>query len=138
MTASRSLAIIGLLLLGWNLMGVAAFIMQYTADLAALAKSDPYTARVFANMPVWAWAAYAIAVGAGTLGAALLLLKKSAAVPLFLISAIAVLVQFSYSFLGTDLLTVKGPSSAIFPALILAIAIGQLLYARSQKAKGRL
>lgn len=138
MTASRSFTIIGLLLLGWNLMGLIAFIMQYTADLDALARQDPYTARIFAAMPGWAWAAYAVAVCAGTLGATLLLLRKAAAVPLFLVSMIAVIAQFSYSFLGTDLLTVKGAPATIFPAFICAVAVAQLLYARRLKSKGAL
>lgn len=136
MTASRSFNIIALALLLWNLIGVAAFIMQYTADLGALAKSDPYTARIFAQMPAWAWSAYAVAVAAGTLGATLLALRKAAAMLPFALSLIAVIAQFGYIFLGTDMLTVKGPTIIAFPAFILLVAIAQLLYARSQAAKG--
>jgi len=136
MTVSRSFRAIGMILLLWNLMGVAAFMMQYSADLSQLAKTDPYTAKIFAAMPVWAWAAYAVAVGAGTLGATLLLLRKAAAAPLFLLSIVAVIVQFGYSFVHTDLLAVKGFTAAIFPAVILLIAIFQWRYARSLIAKG--
>ncbi|HKY83105.1 MAG TPA: sugar transporter [Sphingobium sp.] len=138
MIASRSFTIIAMILLIWNLIGVAAFILHYTADLAALARQDPYTARIFSQMPAWAWIAYAVAVGAGTLGAILLLMRKAAAVVLFLLSVVAVLLQFSYSFLGTDMLAVKGPSTMIFPAIILAIAVAQMLYARNLAAKGKL
>ena len=46
------------------------------------------------------------------------------------------LVQFGYTFLGTDLLAVKGPTAAIFPAVIIAIAIAQWFYARAQADKG--
>ncbi|MCK0531231.1 sugar transporter [Sphingobium agri] len=136
MGASRSFKIIAIGLLIWNLIGVAAFGMQYGADLAVLAKSDPYTARLFAEMPGWAWAAYAVAVGAGTVGALLLLLRKAAAVALFALSLAAVVVQFGYSFLGTDLWAVKGAGAAVFPAVIVAIAVGQLLYAARLHAKG--
>lgn len=136
MRPSRSFHIIGLILLGWNLMGLAAFILQYSADLATLAKDDPYTARIFAQMPGWAWTAYAVAVGGGTMGATLLLMRKAAAVGLFLLSLISVIVQFGYSFLGTDLLAVKSATAAIFPAIILAIAVAQTVYARHLKTKG--
>ena len=136
MTATRSFTIIAVILLLWNMIGMAAFIMQYTADLSALARTDPYTARIFAQMPGWVWIAYAVAVGAGTLGAILLLLRKAAAVWPFLASVIAIVAQFGYSFLGTDMLAVKGPTTMIFPAVILLIAIAQLLYARSLAAKG--
>ncbi len=74
MTAPRAFQLIGILLLLWNLMGIGAFIMQYSADLNQLAKTDPYAAKIFAAMPAWAWVAYAVAVGAGRLGAILLLL----------------------------------------------------------------
>lgn len=136
MNIPRYFTIIAIILLLWNLMGLAAFVMQYTADLTELAKSDPTTAQAFATMPSWVWIAYAIAVGAGTLGAILLLMKKAAAATLFLISLIAVIVQFGYTFLGTGLLAVKGPSVLAFPAFIVVMAIVQLLYARNLVGKG--
>ena len=136
MTATRSFTIIAIVLLVWNLIGVAAFILQYTADLSALAKTDPYTAHIFAEMPGWAWIAYAVAVGAGTLGAILLLLRKAAAAWPFLASVIAIIVQFGHSFLGTDMLAVKGPTTMIFPAVIVLIAMAQWLYARNLAARG--
>ncbi|WP_375194924.1 sugar transporter [Sphingobium sp.] len=138
MTAPRSVSAIGIILLFWNMIGVAAFIMQYSADLNQLAKTDAYTARIFAQMPGWAWTAYGVAVGAGTLGAILLLFRKAAAAPVFLLSVIAVIAQFGYSFLGTDLLAVKGATAAIFPAVILVIAVFQWRYARSLTARGML
>lgn len=135
MRVTRSFIVIGVILLLWNLMGLAAFVMQYTADLGELAKTDPLTAKAFANMPRWAWAVYLIGVGAGTLGAIALLLRKAVAAPLFLLSLIAVVIQFGYTFLGTDLLAVKGWTTAIFPAVIIAIAVVQWLYARSMVAR---
>ena len=137
-TATRSFTLIAIVLLAWNLMGVAAFVLQFTADLDTLARTDPYTAQIFARMPGWAWIAYAVAVGAGTVGAVLLLLRKAAATWLFLASLVAVLAQFGHSFLGTDMLAVKGPTTLIFPAVIVLIAVAQWLYARSLTAKGAL
>lgn len=133
---ARSIYVIAVILLLWNLMGVAAFVMQYGADLNQLAKTDPDTARAFAAMPRWAWAVYAVAVGAGTLGAVALLARKALAATLFLISLIAVIIQFGHTFLGTDLLAVKGASTLAFPTLIFVIGLIQLLYARAQVAKG--
>lgn len=138
MRANRSITIVGIIFLLWNLMGVAAFITQYNADLTELAKVDPVAARIFAAMPGWVWIAYAIAVGAGVAGAIALLSRKAVAATLFLVGIIAVLVQFGYTFLGTDLLAAKGATTAIFPAVIVAIAIIELLYARSLVAKGAL
>ncbi|MDI1296772.1 MAG: sugar transporter [bacterium] len=136
MQTSRFFVVIAIVLLLWNLIGIAAFFIQYTADLAELAKTDPTTAQAFATMPGWAWLVYAVAVGAGTLGAIALLLRKALAASLFLLSLIAVLIQFGYTFLGTNLLAIKGASAAIFPAFIILIAIGQLLHTRAMVAKG--
>ena len=138
MNMPRYFIVIAIVLLLWNLMGLAAFAMQYTADLTELAKSDPVTAQAFAAMPAWVWIAYTIAVGAGTLGAVLLLMKKAAAASLFLLSLIAVVVQFGYTFLGTDLLALKGPSVIAFPAFIVVMAVVQLLYARHLVGKAML
>lgn len=136
MTASRSITIIGLCALLWNLIGVASFVAQYTMDGSQLARTDPYTARIYAEMPLWAWAAFALSVGAGTIGSILLLMRRSASVPLYLIALIAIVVTFSYSFFGTDMLAAKGWTTTLFPALIFVLGVAQFLYARTQLTKG--
>lgn len=137
MPAPRSFMLIAILFLLWNLIGLASFVMQYSMDLTELAKSDPYTARVFAAMPGWLWLVFAVAVLAGTAGAIALLLRRRAAMPLFLLSLIAVVVQFGYTFLGTDLIAVKGVLVATaFPLFIFVMAILQWRYAAAQAAKG--
>lgn len=139
MPASRTGSIVGVLLLLWNLMGVAALFMQYGLDPAEIAKTDPAAARAFAAMPAWLWAVYALAVGAGTLGAISLLMKKALAATLFLASLVAVLVQFGYTLGATDLIAEKGLLAATgFPTLVILIAVFQLFYSRSLVAKGML
>ncbi|MBA4092434.1 MAG: sugar transporter [Sphingobium sp.] len=137
MATSRSVTIIGVILLLWGLMGIAAFTMQYTMDVHELARTDPASARAFALMPVWVWIVYAIAVATGTLGAIALLLRKAIAPFLCLISLVCVIAQFGYTFLGTNLLAEKGWAVTVpFPALIFAVALFAWLYARSLVAKG--
>lgn len=136
MSAQRSFIVIAILFLLWNLMGVASFIMQYTMDLNELAETDPVGARIFAAMPTWLWLVFAVAVMAGTAGAIALLLRRRSAVPLFLLSLIAVIVQFGYVFLATDIISAKGIVTATaFPAVIFVIAIIQWRYAQAQVAK---
>lgn len=128
---------IGVLFLIWNFIGIGAFAMQWTMDLDALAKTDPYQAKTFAEMPAWAWGAYGVAVAAGTLGALCLVLRRRWAVILSGVEVIAVLVQFGYTFLGTDLMAQKGPAETVpLPAAIIAIAIMQFFYARWIAGKG--
>ena len=66
----------------------------------------------------------------------MLLMRKGLAAPLFALSVLGVVAQFAYSFFGTDLLAIKGAGAAAFPAVILAVAVGQLLYAGRMRAKG--
>lgn len=127
-----------ILFLLWNLIGSAAFIVQSTMDLAELAQSDPLQAQIWGAMPIWAWAAYLIAVVSGTLGAIALLLKRSLAVPLSALCLVSALIQFSYTFLLTDLLEQRGFAAALLPLVIILIAFGQTLYAIAAKRKGAL
>jgi hypothetical protein len=108
------------------LIGVVAFVAQSTADLTALAKTDPYQAKIWSDMPRWAWLAYGIAVACGLVSAINLLLRRKHAVTLSVVGVIAVLVQFAYTFFLTDVLAVRGPSSILFPLVIILLAIAQL------------
>ncbi|VWX51327.1 Sugar transporter [Novosphingobium sp. 9U] len=125
---------VAVLILLWNLAGDAAFVMQATADPASL--GDPATARAFATMPAWAWAAYALAVISGTAGAVALLMRRRVAWILFAVSAVAVILQFSWTIFGFGLLSYKGLNALIFPALIVVIAIASAVYAWRQTARG--
>ena len=137
MSTSRSVTIVGIILLLWGFIGIAAFTAQYTIDLTEFAKTDPAGARAFAAMPAWVWVVYAIAVATGTLGSIALLLRKSVASFLYLVSLVCVMVQFGFTFLDTDLIADKGWLVATaFPLFIFAVALFELLYARSLVAKG--
>ena len=66
-------AIVALL---WNLMGCAAYLMDVTLTPAAVAAMSADQQALYAARPMWAVAAYAIAVWGGALGCAGLILKK--------------------------------------------------------------
>lgn len=126
--------LVAILILLWNLAGIGSFATQATSDPATL--GDPATARAFAAMPVWAWTAYAVAVLSGTAGAIALLARWRVAWILFLISAAAVIVQFSWTIFGFRLLSYKGPDALIFPAVILIVALASAAYARRHARLG--
>src|SRR5687767_1690247 len=72
--------------------GCFMYLAQVGADRATL----PLDQRAMWDAtPSWMVAAYAIAVWVGLAGAALLLLRRKLAVPVLLVSLIAVIVQFS-------------------------------------------
>ena len=57
-------------------------------------------------------------------------------VPLFLLSLAAVLVQTYHAFVVAGALGVLGAGAAVLPALVIAIGVGLIWYARSAKEKG--
>jgi hypothetical protein len=68
----------------WNSMGCVNFVSQMNADTVS---AMPESYRVIVeSRPAWATVAFAIAVFGGVVGGLLLLLKKSAAYPVFIAS----------------------------------------------------
>ena len=72
----------------WNLFGVAAFIMQATMSDEALSSLPAKQQELWGDMGIATWIAYAVAVGAGTLGAIGIILGRKWAVLLFLLNPI--------------------------------------------------
>ncbi len=136
MPGPRSILPVAIAALAWNSMGDLSFLMQYHMDMAKLARIQPDMARVYAQMPGWVWAVFALAVGAGTLGALLLAARKALAVPVYMLSLSAIVILFAQNFLGTDMLAVEGWRALVVPALIFAFGVAQLAYARAMRAKG--
>ena len=79
--------VIGALGLVFNLFGCLNFVSQMNAEMVA-SMPDVYRAIVDSR-PAWATGAFAIAVFGGALGCLLLLLRKSVAVYLFIVSLVA-------------------------------------------------
>ena len=132
----KSFWIIGAAALAWNLVGVVVYLGQVTMSPETLEALPPEQQMLYRDVPAWATGAYGLAVTAGTVGSVLLLLRSGWAVPAFLVSLGAVLVQMYHAFVIADLMTVMGPRSVILPALIIAIGVGLIGYARRAKESG--
>jgi uncharacterized protein with PQ loop repeat len=128
--------ILGIAALIWNLFGVMAYIMQVTLSDEALAQLPADQRMLYETIPAWATAAFATAVFAGVLGCIALLLRKTWATPLFVLSLVGVLVQMFHAFFLTDSMTVNGPGSAAMPLLVIIIAAGLVWYSRLATARG--
>lgn len=134
-TAPRWLLWAGIALLLWNLMGVGAFISQWSMSAADVAALPQVQRDLWVSMPGWTWAAYAVAVCAGLLGAIGVLMRKWWAALAFSLSLIAVLIQFSFPFVlangaqtGMDMLA--------FPMFIVAMGVVQWQFSRHWQRKG--
>lgn len=116
--------VVAVLAVLWECMGCMAYLSQVTmspADMAALpaAQRDAWLA-----MPSWQYAVYAIAVWIGLAGGIALLLRRRIARSLFVISLIAIIVQFGWTFTQTPILrTMSFGEAAGFPIIIAVIGV---------------
>lgn len=113
----------------WALAGCLAYVTQMSMDAADLAKLPPAQREIWAMMPAWVTAAYAVAVWAGLAGAVALLLRRRWARPAYVLSLLGVVVQFAWSFLGSPLLSTVGPQAAAFPAFIAIAGVALVRFA---------
>ncbi len=134
--APRWFMIVGIVALVWNLLGVAAYIMQVNMSAEALAALPEAERALYTSMPAWATAAFALAVNGGALGCLLLVLKKSLALPVLVISLAGVLVQMFHAFVISNSFEVLGTAGLIMPVLVTVIAVYLVHLARSAKANG--
>ena len=101
--------VIAVILFLWNFTGLMLYYGHVTMTPEMLAENFSEVERAFLEQtPVWATAAYATAVTAGVIGAILLLLRKAWALPLFIVSFAAVLIQDFEAFILSDVIGVWG------------------------------
>ena len=91
---------------------------------------------IFEATPQWMTIAWAVAIGAGLIGAIGLLLRRRFAEPAQLISLLAVAVQFSGLFLVEQLRELTPEDHLIVPVVILLLSYGIWQLARLAKRRG--
>ena len=123
---------VGLALL-FEAAGCVMYLSQMNVDHATL----PLDQRaMWEATPMWVIAAYAVAVWVGLVGALLLLLRRRLAVPVLLLSLIAVVVQFSGLFLVAQLRQTVPESALIVPVRVRWGSYVILSLARLSRRRG--
>lgn len=126
--------IVSAIALVWNLAGVYMYLDQaYASDtlgeIANAAKDliDP--------TPAWVTAAFAIAVFGGAIGSILLLLRKSLAGTMFIVSLLGVIAQNAYYFSNGETMD-AGPGDLGMVVMIIVFAIGLVFFSKKAKTSG--
>ncbi|MBB5698479.1 hypothetical protein [Sphingomonas yantingensis] len=120
----RWLTIVAALLLLFGAAGLFAFYGDVTMNESRLAAMPAWDRTFFATRPGWFIWVYGTAVWTGFFGAIALLLRRRIARPLYIVSLVAVVVQFGWVFAATDLIAVKGAATVVpFPIVILGVTI---------------
>lgn len=125
--------IVGGAALVWNLIGLVAYISSVTISPEAMAKMTVEQQAFYSGTPTWATAAFALAVNAGVLGSLFLLLRKAWAVPMFVLSLVAIVAQNIDAFVLRGAYAISGINGVILPALIFIVAVALLIYTRGVK-----
>ncbi len=120
----------------WNLLGVMAYMAQVTLSPEALQALPENERTLIEATPAWATGAFAIAVWGGTLGAILLLLRRTFATPILIISLIGVVVQMIHAFFISNSIEVYGPGGMAMPAMVMIFAIFLIWFSRKAAARG--
>lgn len=117
--------------LAWNIFGMVRFATTSFQDAEALAAGGMTAeqAALYAGLPGWMTLAFAVGVGGGVAGCALLLLRRKAATPVLAAS----LVAYCALFLGDvieGVFSVFGASQVVILSVVLLVAAGLLWAAR--------
>ena len=129
--------IVTILLLVWGAAGCFACVQQFRLGADAMGPADAYQRALYAALPVWYNAVYAVAVGTGFLGALAMLARSVLARPLFVVSLIAIVVQFGWLFTQTDILAHRGVATTLpFPLVIAVIAAVEIWLADLAQRRG--
>lgn len=132
----KHLWIVGVLALLWNAMGAFDYLMTQTRNESYMGNFTPEQLEFFYGFPAWVVALWAIAVWGGVLGTVLLLMRKALAVPVFLVSFVAMALTAVHNFILSNGADVMGNAAIIFSAVIFLIALGLWLYSRAMQKRG--
>ena len=128
--------VVGIIALLWNFVGVFNYLHQAYDKAAILEGLDQAQREVVLGIPLWATAAFAIAVFAGTLASIGLLLRKKWSLPIFVISLLALVAQFTYWLFLSDAIAVFGPKTSIMPIIVVAVALYLVSFSKKGIQRG--
>lgn len=126
-----------IVLLLWAVAGVASFAAHVLFGEKMAAEQGAWDLSYHRALPAWfAWD-YALTTLAALAGAVALLMRSRRAVMLYVLSLVAVVIQFGYVFAATDLLAHKGAAATVpFPLFIALMACAQIVLARVATERG--
>ncbi|MBO6532480.1 MAG: hypothetical protein JJ885_12520 [Muricauda sp.] len=128
--------VVSVIALLWNLLGVMNYLNQAFNQVALMEAMNQAQREVFEGIPAWATAAFAIAVFSGTLASIGLLVRKKWARPLFIVSLVAVIIQFAHWLFISNAVEAFGPSTYGMPIVVVLIGIYLIFFAKKGIEKG--
>ena len=125
----------GLALL-WEAMGCYSYVMHVSMSADQIAALPEGERQLMVGVPIWATAAFAIATWGGLAAAIGLLMRRSWARTLFMVSLAAILVQFGWWFLVARAGDVLGSSAYGLPVAIIVIGAALVWFSTMAGKRG--
>lgn len=124
--------IVGVVALIWNGMGSMNYVFQMTAESVEAYREIEQA--IITNRPAWATAAFAVGVFGGVVGAVLLLLRKAAAINVFIVSLIGVVVVTAHTVsLGLDMAVGEFVVIVVMSVAVAAFFVWYAKYAAQRR-----
>lgn len=128
--------VIAIVALLWNVMGVISYLGQKLMTPEMLGKLPQEQQDMYNQMPMWATAAFAIAVWGGLAASISMVVRKKWANQLFILSFVGIVVQMVYNVFISNALEVYGPGGLVMPVMILAFGLLFIFYSKHAIKKG--
>jgi hypothetical protein len=121
----------------WALIGCYTYLAQVTMSAADFARMPSAQQDMMRALPTWVTAVYAIAVWSGLAGAICLLLRLKFAPTAYLVSFVAIVVQFGWILTALPIIKTMGFAEAAgFPIFIAVVGAASLWFARMAAGRG--
>ncbi|NND77624.1 MAG: hypothetical protein HKN39_05525 [Flavobacteriales bacterium] len=130
--------VVTILLLIWNILGLLAFAgdMAMNANPEMMAELPEEQQEMYANRPGWVTFSFGLAVISGFIASIGLVLKKAWAVPLFIVSFIAVILNDIGMFGVMKVQETAEGAQLIMTVVVFLLCIFQIWFSRSARMKG--
>ena len=124
--------LISVFMLMWNVMGCVNFFVQLNPEMISSYRESEQA--IIQGRPIWATAAFAIAVFGGALGCIFLLLKNSVAFYIFIASFLCVVVTMTHT-LGVS---IDFGTEEMIGIIVMPVAVAAFLtwYSKYTERKG--
>ena len=119
----------------WNLAGLFAVIADLRLSPADISALPAQQQALYAARPIWSVIASLVAVLGGTIGCLALLVRRKWAVFILYASLLGVVTQDIGIFVIAGAAKVSGPVPFILQGIVLFVAVGLVVLARSASVK---
>jgi len=120
----------------WNLLGCVAYLSDVMLTPEDVALMSPAQQSLYESRTIWSVSATALAVWCGAAGSLGLIMRQRWGKPLLIASLVGILIQDLGLFILTDAASQAGVVAYFLQGLVLLIAVGLVMLARTATSRG--